>query len=476
MITNRWCALVLGSLILALSACASGTNDDRVTISSTVITESAVATFRDSWPSHFRLDNTTYIGSGGTLGEVAAAWAADSVYGLQERRHGETNIVHGRYKNGVGKDTLAAYLHADAWSSSTGRLQRFGLTPPIIKASYGTSDRDWYEVRLAVQMINQALPADYQLSVSSERVSMPSNWIGAEDGEIIVSFARKYEWTGCQGGSSIGCAVSNRSSLGEVLSSEIWIEKVDLWDDDQPTDGRNERLGVIVHELLHALGRRHPDPYEFPDTVMMRLNKENNGYILYQLDREALLAVYSRFDVGTLPEDVYRELGPWEDTSVVVMGNQEIPGGSVLFGAAEMNGQVQAWASGPTPHTSLEHNMELQGSATWSGRLLGMTPQAETVGGAADLTVHLATLDGRIDFTGLESWLPGAAPSFVGTGSQWLDGDLLYPIKVSGNRFWRTWDDGDDGLVRGSFFGVAHEGMGGVLTREDLNAGFGGKR
>ena len=32
---------------------------------------------------------------------------------------------------------------------------------------------------------------------------------------------------------------------------------------------------------------------------------------------------------------------------------------------------------------------------------------------------------------------------------------------------------GDTGMVTGAFFGTGHEGMGGVIVREDLSAGFG---
>ena len=35
---------------------------------------------------------------------------------------------------------------------------------------------------------------------------------------------------------------------------------------------------------------------------------------------------------------------------------------------------------------------------------------------------------------------------------------------------------GDAGTVTGAFFGASHEGMGGVLVRDDLRAGFGGSR
>ena len=62
----------------------------------------------------------------------------------------------------------------------------------------------------------------------------------------------------------------------------------------------------------------------------------------------------------------------------------------------------------------------------------------------------------------------------MATGPRWGDGDLRYGIEVGGNRFWAT--SGDDGIVDGAFFGVAHEGMGGVVRREDLTAAFGGSR
>ena len=56
----------------------------------------------------------------------------------------------------------------------------------------------------------------------------------------------------------------------------------------------------------------------------------------------------------------------------------------------------------------------------------------------------------------------------------WGDGDLAYTVRVSGNGFERT--GGGAGEIAGAFFGPAHEGMGGVLERDDLAAGFGGKR
>ena len=172
--------------------------------------------------------------------------------------------------------------------------------------------------------------------------------------------------------------------------------------------------------------------------------------------------------------DIATELGDWADTSLHVRGSLDIEGGEISFGAALRNGLSQPWATGPSPEVALEETTALSGSVSWSGRLLGITPDAETVAGAADLSVDLATMLGTAEFTGLEYWAADAAPGAVGIGTAWHDGDLRYAIEVRGNTFVQT--GGDGGTVTGAFFGPAHEGMGGVLERTDLSAGFGGKR
>ena len=77
--------------------------------------------------------------------------------------------------------------------------------------------------------------------------------------------------------------------------------------------------------------------------------------------------------------------------------------------------------------------------------------------------VDLPTLGGDLDFTELRS-----------LNQQWSDGDLSYDVLIRGNTFIQN--GGDEGVVTGAFFGRRHEGMGGVLEREDLPAAFGGTR
>ena len=197
-------------------------------------------------------------------------------------------------------------------------------------------------------------------------------------------------------------------------------------------------------------------------------------HILHGLDREALQAVYGRLPAGTTPERVAEELGPWSDAALRVRGELPIGAQDVEFGAALRNGLAQPWAVGPTPPVDLGDNAALPGSVVWTGRLLGLTPQAETVAGGAEMAVDLLTMSGSLDLTGLERWSADVAPGTPGSGATWRDGRLRYGIAVRGNTFVQT--GGDAGVVTGAIFGPSHEGMGGVLVREDLRAGFGGKR
>ena len=328
----------------------------------------------------------------------------------------------------------------------------------------------------------------------------------------------------------------DREDIAEKWDTKILDSRVE--NTDSIIKWYNDEIfnSVIVHELLHALGFYHTDKNRFSESVMNSvkitggqenvytpyldaltfnifvyvnetdsseettdehvanarvaqppIQRKNTGYlatpgaltipghILFPLDRAALLAAYGKLDPGAQPDELTAEnLGDWSDTSFHLRGDMDIPGGGASFGVASGNGLAQPWASGPTPWTNLADNNDLSRSAAWNGALLGVTSSSETVAGAARLSVNLASLSGRIDFTGMEKWGVKEAPGAVGSGAMWGDGDLGYAIEVRGNTFIQT--AGDDGKVTGAFFGAAHEAMGGVLERADLAAGFGGKR
>ena len=355
---------------------------------------------------------------------------------------------------------------------------RFGIDPPTVRLADGTPPALVDETIRVVQAINAALPVYWQLEVSRDPAS--AGTVTPSKGEILVVFAREEDWP-----QEAAPPIDENIGLAEPLFAVVPTGDPDapfrieigggrVFVDHTRTEGL-ERLGVIAHELIHLLGRSHVDPIRFPRTIMVGGGSEElSPHILHPLDREALLAVYGELEPGTTPSDIAEELGDWSDTSLHVRGAFDLEDGEIAFGAALRNGLSQPWTAGPSPHTDLEDNPALSGSVSWAGRLLGLTPDAEAVAGAADLSVYLATLTGTVEFAGLEQWAANAAPGAPGTGAIWDDGDLRYDIEVRGNTFVQT--AGDAGTVTGAFFGPAHEGMGGVLEHDKLSAGFGGKR
>ena len=407
---------------------------------------------------------------------------------LQEAdRHGETGVSFGTVQDGIGTAELSAYLQADSTLPQTGMPPgtivevppiRFRADPPTVYVADGTPPTLVDETVRAVQAINAALPQDWQLGFSRHPATADN--IDNPNGKILVRFALQIEWPRgfvSPTGKDVGLAVPsyrpvqtgdpNAPIRFEIVAGRVFV-------DHTQTEGL-ERLGVLAHEIIHLLGRNHVDARRFPRTIMVDGGSEElTEHILHPLDREALLATYGHLEPETLPSDIATELSDWSDTSLHVRGTVDIEDGEVTFGAALRNGLSQPWASGPPPHANLADNTALSGTVSWAGRLLGLTPDAEAVAGAADLSVDLAALTGTAEFTGLEQWAADAAPGEMGTGAMWHDGDLRYGIEVRGNTFVQT--GGDAGTVTGAFFGPAHEGMGGVLERDNLSAGFGGTR
>ena len=239
-------------------------------------------------------------------------------------------------------------------------------------------------------------------------------------------------------------------------SARIWINEDRI---GQFTDEAN--ILLLVHELLHALGLQpgHPDYDIYHDSIMRsRVPRSYSDRILGPVDHDAIQAIYAAYEPG---ETDVHSLGAWSDTSFHVRGDI----GDIAFGAASRNGLVQPWAHGPSSATNLADNQALSGSVSWSGRLLGMTSDSEPLIGDTRLNINIGTLRGQIDFTDLE---------YVDSRTIWNDGDLSYSIIVRGNTFTQT--GGDAGEVTGAFFGSNHEGMGGVVERNDMSAGFGGRR
>ena len=473
---SRWLTIALAA---ALTACGGSSN--------LPVAEPPGIQLQTAFHAH----QTPIVDLDGSL-HVGADVAAPAGRLPTVASHGSASISHGTIRDGVGAAELIAYLQADAFSHRSpdnsentdvqllpdGLVFRFAATPPTVRVAEGTPAELIDETVRVVQEVNAALPPEWRLRFSPE--PLPAGTPVPADGEILVTFAPQNDWASdavSPVDKDIGLAepryrIAPTRDPKAPWSIEIVAGRV--WVDPSQTEGQ-ERLGVIAHELIHLLGRNHVDPERFPRTLMVAGGSEElTQHILHPLDREALLAVYGRLGSGTSPDRIAEDLGPWSDISMHVRGTLGAEGGEIAFGAALRNGLSQPWAVGPTPSSNLRDNAALSGSVSWSGRLLGLTPRAETVAGAAELTVDLPTLSGSLNFSGLEHWSANVAPGTAGSGAAWRDGHLSYRMAVRGNTFFQV--GGDPGLVTGAFFGSTHEGMGGVLVRDDLSAGFGGKR
>ena len=399
--------------------------------------------------------------------------------------HDGIALSHGSVADGVGAENVTSLLSQDAtlfiWRDYPDQyfIDRFHA-PPTVHVAENTSTAMVDLTVRALQLINAALPPDWQLRL--DPTPAPATHIGRQTlphDEIWIEFLPNEQWPqalrdrreNASGIAGIATSAPNsrnpdRPPAPRILSTGILID---------PTRDSivSPTIDTLVHEILHGLGRHHPLSSDFSHLSVMGVSPPH-PHTLYPLDREALLAVYDRLEPGTTVASLAEDLGPWHDTSTHLLGNFSAGDEDVAFGVALRNGLGQPWVTGPAPLTNLENNSRLSGSASWSGRLVGLTPTAEPVAGAADLTVGLATLDGSAEFSELETWSAGAAPGAIGSGATWTDGNLAYSIEVRGNTFTDT--GGDDGILTGAFFGDQHEGMGGTLQRDDLSAAFGGSR
>ena len=379
-------------------------------------------------------------------------------------KRGDWDVRRGYFDERQGRggaaELLSGYLRESA------QLERLGVpvvmrfnTDPVVRFGGVATAADVDRLVRAVQLVNAALPLEWRLQLP-QGVPTAAPTPETQEG-IYVEFMPQSEYDS-EDSMSLGYAQPSYLPDASIPHATVKINK------SYRNGGEQQAVAVLAHELIHALGIGHV-PSSYRTIMAPEIDLSDEGMplsILYPIDRQALRALYGRMSNG----DSVTAFGAWANTTTHLVGSSDYAAFGVAFG----NGYGEPWAYGYLPEIELGDNPDLAGEATWTGLLLGFTPDEAPVAGNAEVGVNLDDLTGEADFTGLESWAAGEAPGEAGTGASWGDGDLGYTIAINGNTFKQT--GGDDGLLTGAFFGESHEGMGGTLEHEDLTAAFGGKR
>lgn len=338
--------------------------------------------------------------------------------------------------------------------------------PPTLCIAQGTSDRYRALIHYGTALVNRALPHALHVRIGPD--APPLAAIGdVPDGEIFVDVAFWEDWNDpLKPPKDASIAVAQPANIDEYdpvqqrtehkrrRAAHTWM-RLDRFDREPD----HLVISVFVHELLHNLGLEHV-PAKFRESLLHNAWFRVDGS-LPAIDEAALLALYTRLDPQTEPEDLSIDsLGVWE-REVTDIGSST---GPVAYGVRRYNDVDMPWTRGTEPTRALADNRALRGTATWNGALLGRTIAEETVQGDAEISVNLATMNGRADFTGLE----------IENGFPWNTGSLGYTITVGANHFRST--GGDAGTVNGQFYGANHQGVGGSVERADLTAAFGATR
>ena len=91
-----------------------------------------------------------------------------------------SDVWHVRLRDGVSRNELVSYLMADAAHNNNRILNRWAQ-PPIIRVVQGTSSTQENYARSAVQLLNSALPSDWQIRFSDQRAPSSSWTQGRRD-------------------------------------------------------------------------------------------------------------------------------------------------------------------------------------------------------------------------------------------------------------------------------------------------------
>ena len=480
---NVFISLTAAMMITQIAGCGGGggtqphnSQPKPPSVSDSGLGESATPTLSlDNVPYPvFHQQNTVYVGTNA----LAVSAGMENVF----TQNGIT-VFKGTQLDGTSEaDVLAMF--ADITPAGTEDfIEREVIFPitfptyPTVQVVRGAQESFKTAVLDAVSIINSVLPWNKQMQFDDTLIAAPNSLSDVPNDYIYVEHTQPSEWIDDIDQNTIGPFTLGLSLRKDKLEDVTLPNNYTLagWTGvNVSAQISNTNLRhVIVHELLHHLGFwGHSDGREFPDSVLNEtLDGSRNRFVLSSQDKDMIHAAYTRVEPGVVEAVDITSLGPWSRRSSHLMGMFDTDAGAtVTFGVFTRNGLIQPWAQGPAPRGLLQDaSFAADDRARWKGVFLGYARSHQEVTGDAYLEVQLSDLTaGDLTFTDLKDE----------NDQRWRDGDLAYRVNISSGTFGNhgVSDSEDVGDVTGVFLGADYKAMAGVLRREDLSGGFGGRQ
>ena len=313
-----------------------------------------------------------YTGGGYLFAGIDQRSAGRNLPVASER--GDIDIRHGRVADGVGRATVSDYL-VDAIDDDL-VVRRYETAPTVRVIGPARPLRLHSVVQSAVRLVNAALPVEARMRMDSHLPEFSLASTVNRDGRYFVSDREHpntihVEFMSRFYSDDAGATTWNHYQGAGIRHSYIQMNSLaEAYNDDR------QLTILLAHELMHALGFYGSDHVSPNFDTILEAGREIYETVqgvpqplslLYPVDREALQALYGRLDNGDDPTG----FGPWESASLHIHGYGPHAG----FGVALRNGYAEPWAYGYRPGSDLAGNRSLSGTVTWTGALLGLTPE-----------------------------------------------------------------------------------------------------
>ena len=361
-------------------------------------------------------------------------------------------------------------------------------SPPTVRLTSEVTSKERALLHHAIGLINRELPQHLHLRIGSDvpHIGNVNHDRGDSintipNGEIHVYFSDKQS-VGYPVNANSGGFAKTRTKYYNSKEPRVkhTLEASFVWVNDSAQMTEQQRLAILLHEMMHALGFMvHTNTKDHPSSLLGSDGPKGGfhkqwGSQIPEIDGAALRAVYRLPIVTTSDQFSVSSLGDWDTNSIelhsfVPTGNRQY----LRFGVNHVNDVTVPWTSGVIPETDLVVKQLSSGLTTWRGELLGFTSSLRPVRGNTEIRINHVDSTVKATFTNLQVWDTGQTPGEIGTGESWHSGNMEFMLTSSGN-FLRSKDG--QGTLIGQFYGSSHGGVAGSVELDNLTASFGARR